>query len=195
MSAACKHYNFGLHVYLCYTKTTRLYQCYETFTFCDLGEAVITFSTVGFGDIAPKSKLGRCVGSFFMIFGVASFGHLAAWMNLIPNLFLFLFLSFTQGVQGWECVCLAHGMGSKVCKKAGRSTEQQWTYCAHLYKKIHLCLSEFHIFMHLDSHNVERIRKYKWQWITKCKMASEHAHTHTRHMPTNRHTVQYCTRL
>lgn len=76
-------------------------------------------------------------------------------------------------------VCLAHGMGSKVCKKAGPSTEQQWTYCAHLYKKIHLCLTEFHIFIHLDSHNVERIRKYKWQWITKCKNASEHAHTHT----------------
>jgi len=98
--SACKHWHFGLHVYLCYTKTTRLYKCHETFTFCDLGEAVITFSTVGFGDIAPKSKLGRCVGSFFMIFGVASFGHLAAWMNLIPNLFLFLFLSFTRSKGG-----------------------------------------------------------------------------------------------
>lgn len=39
---------------------------------------MITFSTVGFGDQAPKSKLGRCLGSFFMIVGVAAFGHLVA---------------------------------------------------------------------------------------------------------------------
>ena len=41
-------------------------------------EAVITFSTVGFGDMAPKSKLGRALGSLFMILGVASLGLLVA---------------------------------------------------------------------------------------------------------------------
>lgn len=51
---------------------------YQTDIHSALYMAVITFSTVGFGDIAPKSKLGRCVGSFFMIFGVASFGHLVS---------------------------------------------------------------------------------------------------------------------
>ncbi|CAJ1346981.1 unnamed protein product [Effrenium voratum] len=38
--------------------------------------AVITFSTVGFGDVAPKSKLGRTVGSVGMMVGVAAFGTL-----------------------------------------------------------------------------------------------------------------------
>jgi len=38
--------------------------------------AVITFSTVGFGDYAPKSRAGRLFGSIWMILGVLSFGNL-----------------------------------------------------------------------------------------------------------------------
>jgi len=51
---------------------------YQTDMHTALYVAMITFSTVGFGDQAPKSKLGRCLGSFFMIVGVAAFGHLVA---------------------------------------------------------------------------------------------------------------------
>ena len=37
--------------------------------------AVITFSTVGFGDYAPKTFWGRLLGSIWMILGVLSFGN------------------------------------------------------------------------------------------------------------------------
>eukprot|EP00930_Biecheleria_cincta_P010975 TRINITY_DN11341_c0_g1_i2.p1 TRINITY_DN11341_c0_g1~~TRINITY_DN11341_c0_g1_i2.p1 ORF type:complete len:132 (+),score=27.07 TRINITY_DN11341_c0_g1_i2:458-853(+) len=40
--------------------------------------AVVTFSTVGFGDLAPKSKLGRALGSFWMILGVLAFGNMVS---------------------------------------------------------------------------------------------------------------------
>ncbi|CAJ1346983.1 unnamed protein product, partial [Effrenium voratum] len=40
--------------------------------------AVITFSTVGFGDYSPQSKLGRTLASLWMILGVLSFGNLVA---------------------------------------------------------------------------------------------------------------------
>ncbi|CAJ1421034.1 unnamed protein product [Effrenium voratum] len=39
--------------------------------------AVITFSTVGFGDFSPKSQLGRVVSCALMILGVLSFANLA----------------------------------------------------------------------------------------------------------------------
>eukprot|EP00439_Symbiodinium_sp_Y106_P019046 s6676_g2.t1 len=35
---------------------------------------VITFSTVGFGDFSPKSRLGRMFGSVWMILGIIAFG-------------------------------------------------------------------------------------------------------------------------
>lgn len=38
--------------------------------------AVVTFSTVGFGDIAPKSELGRALGSLWMILGVLAFANM-----------------------------------------------------------------------------------------------------------------------
>ena len=41
-----------------------------------VGQAVITYSTVGFGDYSPKSFPGRVVGAFLMVFGVLAFGNL-----------------------------------------------------------------------------------------------------------------------
>ncbi|CAK9047596.1 unnamed protein product [Durusdinium trenchii] len=45
--------------------------------------AVITFSTVGFGDVAPKSKLGRTLGSVFMVLGVASLALLVSELFVV----------------------------------------------------------------------------------------------------------------
>ena len=42
-------------------------------------EAIITFSTVGFGDFSPSTVLGRCFASLWMILGVLAFGNLASW--------------------------------------------------------------------------------------------------------------------
>eukprot|EP00913_Durusdinium_trenchii_P033665 g31515.t1 len=38
--------------------------------------AVITFTTVGFGDFAPKTIVGRIFGAFMMILGVLAFASL-----------------------------------------------------------------------------------------------------------------------
>lgn len=43
----------------------------------DPNKAIITYSTVGFGDFSPQSHLGRLVASLWMILGVLSFGNLA----------------------------------------------------------------------------------------------------------------------
>merc|ERR1719162_384679 len=47
--------------------------------------AVITLTTVGFGDFTPKSKWGRAIGFFWMLAGVLSFGNfvtaLGAWLD------------------------------------------------------------------------------------------------------------------
>ncbi|CAJ1360647.1 unnamed protein product, partial [Effrenium voratum] len=40
--------------------------------------AVTTFSTVGFGDYSPSSRLGRVLGSIWMILGVLSFADLVS---------------------------------------------------------------------------------------------------------------------
>ena len=45
--------------------------------------AVITFSTVGFGDYAPKSRTGRLLGSAWMILGVLSFGNVVAAVSKV----------------------------------------------------------------------------------------------------------------
>lgn len=47
--------------------------------------SVITLTTVGFGDHAPKSMLGRLVGIFWMVFGVAS---MANWVAKLSEYFL-----------------------------------------------------------------------------------------------------------
>ena len=45
--------------------------------------AVITFSTVGFGDYSPKTQLGRLVGSVWMLLGVLSFGNVVAAVSKV----------------------------------------------------------------------------------------------------------------
>ena len=42
-----------------------------------LTEAVITFSTVGFGDFTPSTYLGRILGSVWMVMGTLAFANLA----------------------------------------------------------------------------------------------------------------------
>mmetsp|Transcript_46269 Transcript_46269/g.86395 ORF Transcript_46269/g.86395 Transcript_46269/m.86395 type:complete len:344 (+) Transcript_46269:105-1136(+) len=47
---------------------------------------VITFSTVGFGDLSPKTQLGRIVGSLVMVMGILAFGNVVADVcDLIDN--------------------------------------------------------------------------------------------------------------
>lgn len=45
--------------------------------------AVITFSTVGFGDYAPKSRAGRLFGSIWMMLGVLSFGNVVGAVSKV----------------------------------------------------------------------------------------------------------------
>lgn len=45
--------------------------------------AIITYSTVGFGDFSPQSHLGRLVASLWMILGVLSFGNLVAAVSAL----------------------------------------------------------------------------------------------------------------
>lgn len=44
---------------------------------------VITFSTVGFGDFSPKSRLGRIFGSVWMILGIIAFGTMVGHVSTI----------------------------------------------------------------------------------------------------------------
>lgn len=46
---------------------------------------LITFSTTGFGDYTPESELGRVLASFWIIFGVLSFGNLAGSSTKNPQ--------------------------------------------------------------------------------------------------------------
>lgn len=44
--------------------------------------AVVTFSTVGFGDFTPQTPLGRALGSIWMILGVLAFGNMVSKIAL-----------------------------------------------------------------------------------------------------------------
>lgn len=46
--------------------------------------SVITLTTVGFGDHSPRSLIGRCVGSVWMLIGV---GFMARWFSTLAKLF------------------------------------------------------------------------------------------------------------
>lgn len=39
--------------------------------------AIVTMSTVGYGDIVPQTDVGRIVAGFLMLFGVGTFGYIA----------------------------------------------------------------------------------------------------------------------
>lgn len=47
--------------------------------------SVVTLTTVGFGDHTPKSEIGRVVGVFWMLFGVAS---MANWVAKLSEFFI-----------------------------------------------------------------------------------------------------------
>ena len=49
--------------------------------------AFTSLSTVGFGDLAPRSDIERLVGSFVLLFGVAIFSMIMAnFMDILTNL-------------------------------------------------------------------------------------------------------------
>ena len=49
--------------------------------------AFTSLSTVGFGDLAPRSDIERMVGSFVLLFGVAIFSMIMAnFMDILTNL-------------------------------------------------------------------------------------------------------------
>ncbi len=79
--------------------------------------AIVTLTTVGYGDIAPATALGRFIASFVMILG---YGIIAVPTGIVTAEFSNMNRKNKISTQVCnECLCEGHDPDAKYCKKCG----------------------------------------------------------------------------
>ncbi len=84
--------------------------------------AIVTMTTVGYGDISPRTDLGQILASIIMIMG---YGIIAVPTGIVTAELTHLagLKSFHQVCQ--ECSCEDHEQDAKFCKKCGKKLVEQ----------------------------------------------------------------------
>lgn len=68
---------------------------------------LVTLSTVGYGDLVPKTEQGRFVASLLILFGVGLFGAISGFMAS-------LFLQPGRGMASWRSGVISR-VRSRIC--------------------------------------------------------------------------------
>ena len=83
--------------------------------------AIITITTVGYGDITPITQLGQAIASFIMLFGYAI---IAVPTGIVSSE---ITLMKTSGIKAYECPNCGeteHALEAKFCKKCGHKFDE-----------------------------------------------------------------------
>jgi len=83
--------------------------------------AVVTLTTVGYGDIAPITTIGRFIASFVMILG---YGIIAVPTGIVTAEFAISSSKRNTNTKVCqECLCDGHDDNAEYCKKCGEKIE------------------------------------------------------------------------
>ncbi|MFT5387303.1 MAG: voltage-gated potassium channel [Candidatus Omnitrophota bacterium] len=83
--------------------------------------AIVTLTTVGYGDITPQTILGQVLASFIMIIG---YGMLAVPTGIVGMEYLMVNVTENDSVRCVQCTNIGLGENSKFCRFCGVTIER-----------------------------------------------------------------------